>query len=61
MLPTTSFLVERQLPGFVREEYPVFIEFLKKYYEFVELQTFSDSADSATFNTDITNITTDQV
>jgi hypothetical protein len=31
-----SLLVNRQVPEFVREEYPVFISFLEAYYEFLE-------------------------
>jgi len=32
----TSILVEKQLPEFVRSEHPVFVTFLKKYYEWLE-------------------------
>jgi hypothetical protein len=32
----TSILVNRQLPEFVRDEYPKFITFLEAYYEFLE-------------------------
>ncbi len=32
----TSKLVKQQLPGFVRDEYPKFITFLEKYYEWLE-------------------------
>jgi hypothetical protein len=32
----TSLLIKRQLPEFVREEYPLFISFLEAYYEFLE-------------------------
>jgi len=32
----TSKLVERQLPEFVRDEYPIFVTFLQKYYEWLE-------------------------
>ena len=31
-----SILINRQVPEFVREEYPVFISFLEAYYEFLE-------------------------
>ena len=31
-----SPLVEKQLPGFVREENPNFVTFLEKYYEWME-------------------------
>lgn len=34
----TSILVNRQLPEFVRDEYPKFITFLEAYYEFLETQ-----------------------
>ena len=34
----TSILVNRQLPEFVRDEYPKFIAFLEAYYEFLETQ-----------------------
>jgi hypothetical protein len=34
----TSILVNRQLPEFVRDEYPKFITFLEAYYEFLEAQ-----------------------
>jgi hypothetical protein len=36
MDPVTSILVNKQLPEFVREEYPLFISFLEAYYEFLE-------------------------
>jgi hypothetical protein len=32
----TSLLVNRQLPEFVRDEYPLFQSFLEAYYEFLE-------------------------
>ena len=32
----TSVLINRQVPEFVREDYPLFIEFLEAYYEFLE-------------------------
>lgn len=32
----TSLLVNKQLPEFIREEYPKFISFLEAYYEFLE-------------------------
>ena len=32
----TSLLINRQVPEFVREEYPLFISFLEAYYEFLE-------------------------
>jgi hypothetical protein len=32
----TSLLVNRQVPEFIREEYPLFISFLEAYYEYLE-------------------------
>ena len=32
----TSLLVNRQVPEFIREEYPIFISFLEAYYEYLE-------------------------
>ena len=32
----TSLLVNHQVPEFVREEYPLFINFLEAYYEYLE-------------------------
>jgi hypothetical protein len=32
----TSLLVNRQVPEFVRDEYPVFVTFLEAYYQFLE-------------------------
>lgn len=32
----TSILINRQVPEFVRDEYPLFITFLEAYYEFLE-------------------------
>ena len=34
----TSILVNRQVPEFIREEYPLFITFLEAYYEYLETQ-----------------------
>ena len=31
-----SLLINRQVPEFVRDEYPTFIRFLEAYYEFLE-------------------------
>lgn len=36
MDPVNSVLINKQLPEFVREEYPLFISFLEAYYEFLE-------------------------
>ena len=32
----TSILVNRQVPEFVRDEYPTFVAFLEAYYQFLE-------------------------
>ena len=53
-LNRVSTLVESQLPEFIRSEYPVFVEFLEKYYEFLEqpgnpvyeLKTFQNNYDT---------------
>lgn len=36
-----SLLLPKQVPGFVREEYPKFISFLEAYYEFLENEQFT--------------------
>lgn len=33
----TSSIVRQQLPDFIRSEYPIFVTFLEKYYEWMEL------------------------
>lgn len=53
-LPETSFLVEKQLPGFISEEYPQFVNFLKAYYKFFELQKYFLTADSTLLTADDT-------
>jgi hypothetical protein len=36
----TSLVVNKQLPGFIQDDYPLFVRFLEAYYEFLEnLQT----------------------
>lgn len=39
----TSLLVNRQLPEFVREEYPLFVSFLEAYYQFLETEQFTNN------------------
>ena len=34
----TSVLINRQLPEFIRNEYPLFQSFLEAYYEFLQTQ-----------------------
>jgi len=56
-LNRVSTFIESQLPEFIRSDYPVFVEFLEKYYEFLEqpgnpiyeLKRFSDN-----YNIDLT-------
>jgi len=40
----TSILVPQQVPEFIREEYPLFIDFLKAYYEFLEQEQFDPNS-----------------
>lgn len=42
----TSILVNRQLPEFIRDEYPKFISFLEAYYEFLETKQIVNSVDT---------------
>jgi hypothetical protein len=41
----TSLLVNRQVPEYIREEYPLFISFLEAYYEFLENKQGSELND----------------
>ena len=43
-----SFLVEGQVPEFVREEYPLFVTFLEAYYEFLENKQGTNKNDLVT-------------
>jgi len=45
----TSLLVNRQVPEFVRDEYPTFVTFLEAYYEFLEQK-------QGTQKNDLTNV-----
>lgn len=38
-----SRLVPQQLPGFVRAEYPAFVEFMQAYYDWLETTNFANS------------------
>ena len=40
----TSILINQQVPEFIREEYPLFIDFLKAYYEFLEQEQFDPNS-----------------
>ena len=44
----TSLLINRQVPEFVREEYPLFIQFLEAYYEFLETEQGTQNNDLTT-------------
>jgi hypothetical protein len=44
----TSLLVNRQVPEFIREEYPLFITFLEAYYEYLETKQGSELNDLTT-------------
>ena len=43
-----SLLINKQVPEFVREEYPVFISFLEAYYEFLENKQGTEKNDLIT-------------
>ena len=40
-----SLLVNRQVPEFVRDEYPKFVQFLEAYYECLEEQQGTEKND----------------
>lgn len=44
----TSLLVNRQVPEFIRDEYPTFITFLEAYYEFLEQEQGTEANDLIT-------------
>jgi len=44
----TSLLINRQLPEFIREEYPLFQSFLEAYFEFLENKQGSEKNDLTT-------------
>jgi hypothetical protein len=44
----TSLLVKRQVPEYVREEYPLFLSFLEAYYEFLETKQTGEKNDLTT-------------
>ena len=49
----TSLLINRQVPEFVREEYPLFIQFLEAYYEFLETEQGTQNNDLTTKGKDL--------
>ena len=52
----TSLLVNRQLPEFVREDYPLFITFLEAYYEFLETKQGTQLNDLTTQAKSLRNV-----
>jgi hypothetical protein len=44
----TSLLIQRQVPEYVREEYPLFLSFLEAYYEFLETKQTGKNNDLTT-------------
>jgi hypothetical protein len=44
----TSVLINRQIPEYIREEYPAFINFVEAYYEFLETKQSSANNDLVT-------------
>ena len=40
-----SLLVNKQVPEFIREEYPLFITFLEAYYEYLETKQGTEKND----------------
>lgn len=53
----TSLLVNRQVPEFIREEYPLFISFLEAYYEFLETKQGNELNDLTKKAKDFRNLT----
>ena len=51
-----SLLINKQVPEFVREEYPVFISFLEAYYEFLENKQGTEKNDLLTKAKELKNI-----
>jgi hypothetical protein len=52
----TSLLIDRQLPEFVREDYPTFVAFLEAYYEFLEQKQGTEINDLITQAKNLRNI-----
>lgn len=48
-----SLLINRQVPEFVRDEYPTFVHFLEAYYEFLENKQTGQSNDLVTKSKDL--------
>jgi hypothetical protein len=52
----TSLLINRQVPEFVRDEYPVFVSFLEAYYEFLEQKQGTELNDLVAKSKDLRDI-----
>jgi hypothetical protein len=52
----TSLLINRQVPEYVREEYPLFLSFLEAYYEFLETKQGAENNDLTTQAKKLKNI-----
>ena len=51
-----SLLINRQVPEFVRDEYPLFITFLEAYYEYLETKQGTQLNDLTSVSKDLRNI-----
>jgi hypothetical protein len=51
-----SLLINRQVPEFVRDEYPLFITFLEAYYEYLETKQGTQSNDLTYKSKNLKNI-----
>lgn len=52
----TSVLVNNQVPEFIRDEYPLFVSFIKAYYEFLEQKQGTEKNDLITEAKNLRNI-----
>ena len=51
-----SLLINRQVPEFIRDEYPVFITFLEAYYEYLETKQGTEKNDLLAKSKDLRNL-----
>jgi len=51
-----SLLINRQVPEFVRDEYPLFITFLEAYYEYLETKQGTQINDLTTVSKKLKNL-----
>ena len=51
-----SLLINRQVPEFVRDEYPLFITFLEAYYEYLETKQGTQLNDLTSVSKDLRNL-----